>query len=200
MFMYYKKVAFCVLVFSALSLAMPGPGFCHRVNIFCWVEGDQVKCEARFTPGGPVKKGQVTVYSQQTGKKLLTTNTDENGTASFKVPGDASKNRWDLKVVCTAEMGHKNFWVVRADEFTSTESGISSSSEEELPKGQDVSDKALEKVFSRILNSQLAPIKRDLAELKEKRITIQDGLGGLGYILGLAGVAFFFLGKKKRQD
>lgn len=194
-----KKVFFPILVLVILFLSIPGPGFCHRVNIFCWVEGNRVKCEAKFTPGGPVKGGQIVVYSQQTGERLLTTSTDKEGKASFEIPEKARNNRWDLKVVGNAEMGHKNFWVVKADEFPSTKMAVSFSSEKQPPKGPALSAKGLEKLISRNLSSQLAPIKKDLAELKENRISIQDIFGGLGYIFGLAGVAFYFLGKREKR-
>jgi len=192
---------FCFFI-SVLSLTLfiPQPAFCHRVNIFCYVEGKQVKCEAKFTPGGPVKSGQIVVYSKQTGKRLLTTSTDKNGKAVFNIPKEAIKNHWDLKVVCNAEMGHRNFWVVRADELPTSEVAKAPAHGGQAGDAPAISTEELEKALSRVLSCQLAPIERDLAQLKENRITVEDIFAGLGYIFGLAGVAFYFLGKRQRHS
>ena len=194
-----KKI--CVVIFSVLAAYFwsPAGGSCHRVNIFCWVEGNQVKCESRFTPGGPVKSGSVEVYSQQTGERLLTTRIDKNGRTVFDIPEAAKKHGWDLKVHCSAEMGHGNSWVVKADEFASDEKGgFTVRAQGPLPE-KAMSSGALEKMFSRVLSDQLTPIKRDLAELKVRRISFQDILGGLGYILGITGIVFYFLAGKERD-
>lgn len=54
----------------------------------------------------------------------------------------------------------------------------------QLPAGFD---KALE----RVLDRKLAPISRALAEMQEQKVRPTDVLGGLGYIIGLAGVAAY---------
>ncbi len=54
----------------------------------------------------------------------------------------------------------------------------------QLPPGFD---KALE----RVLDRKLAPISRALAELQEQKVRPTDVLGGLGYIIGLVGVAAY---------
>ncbi len=192
-FFVFSLFAFCLCL-------IPRIGFCHRVNVFCWVEGNQVKCEAKFTPGGPVKGGEIDVFSQQTGERLLTTKTNLKGQASFPIPKDAIKNHWDLKVVCNAEMGHKNFWVVRSDELSASEPSSGSVEQAAPPVGIAISQKDLEDLISRTMNRELAPIKKELAELSQDRITVQDVLGGLGYILGLAGIAFYILGKKEKSS
>ena len=46
---------------------------------------------------------------------------------------------------------------------------------------------------------QLAALRRELAEFKEKQ-RFQDVLGGIGYLLGLAGVAFYFLGVRRSEQ
>jgi len=201
MLIHGKKIFFLLSAFLVLALSVPRPGLCHRVNVFCWVEGSKINCEAKFTPGGPVKGGLIEVYSQKTREKLLTLTTDKNGRATFEIPQEARKNGSDLKVVCNAEMGHKNFWVVKAEEYGSVETRSSPGGEKPpLQQSSISSNKELEKALSQVLAEQLAPIKKELAELRQDRISLQDILGGLGYIFGLAGVAFYFLGKKERGN
>ena len=54
-----------------------------------------------------------------------------------------------------------------------------------LPAGID---KALEKA----LDKKLAPVLRMLAEMHEQKVRLTDVLGGIGYIIGLVGVAAYF--------
>ena len=193
---FIKKMKPEILVLSIIFLILPfaKSGFCHRVDIFCYVNGRNIDCSAKFTPGGPVKNGEIVVKSVQTGKILLKTKTDEKGNVSFRIPDEALKNHWDLKVICNAEMGHRNFWIVKADEMIP--------SEEEESKGKEikvktVSKKEIEEIVERTVARQLEPIKRDLAELKIHRISFQDVIGGLGYIFGIAGIVMYFMSKKR---
>lgn len=48
-----------------------------------------------------------------------------------------------------------------------------------------------EKVLERALDRKLAPISRALAEMQEQKVRPTDVLGGLGYIIGLVGVAAY---------
>ena len=54
-----------------------------------------------------------------------------------------------------------------------------------LPAGID---QAIEKA----LDKKLAPVLRMLAEMHEQKVRLTDVLGGIGYIIGLVGVAAYF--------
>jgi nickel transport protein len=49
-------------------------------------------------------------------------------------------------------------------------------------------DQAIEKA----LDKKLAPVLRMLAEMHEQKVRLTDVLGGIGYIIGLVGVAAYF--------
>ena len=190
------EILLLVLIVPLISTS----GFCHRVNIFCYVDGDKIDCSSKFTPGGPVKNGEIIVKSVQTGELLLKTKTDQKGHVSFRIPEKALKNNWDLKVICNAEMGHKNFWIIKADEIAPAkqiEETSQAPKEASSPiEAKGISKKELEAIISKVIAQQLAPIKRDLAELKEPKITSRDVIAGLGYIFGIAGIVMYFLQKK----
>ena len=195
---FIKKIKPEILLLVLIVTFASSSGFCHRVNIFCYVNGDKIECSSKFTPGGPVKNGEVIVKSVQTGELLLKTKTDEKGQVSFKIPDKALKNNWDLKIICNAEMGHRNFWIIKADEIaparqTKEESQTLKTSEEET---KAISKRELESVISEVMARQLAPIKKDLAELKQPRISLQDVIAGLGYIFGIAGIVMYFLQRR----
>jgi len=49
------------------------------------------------------------------------------------------------------------------------------------------------------LQAQIGQLRQQLDEY-EKTVRLRDVLGGIGYILGLAGVAFYFLGVRRNQS
>lgn len=198
---FIKKIKPELIIPFFLLLFIPTDGLCHRVNIFCYVDGDSIKCEARFTPGGPVKNGKITVVSIQTGDVLINTNTDDKGKTSFKIPEEAIKKHWDLKVICEAGMGHRNFWIVSADEFLPHEEKVATIKQEKVSVSKQekigITKEELKAIILNILRRELSPIKRDIAELKEHRISFQDVIAGIGYIFGIAGIALYFISKKR---
>jgi len=54
-------------------------------------------------------------------------------------------------------------------------------------------------VVSRAVSRQIAPLRRELHELKERE-RLQDILGGVGYLIGIAGIAFYFLGARRNAQ
>jgi nickel transport protein len=59
-----------------------------------------------------------------------------------------------------------------------------------------VSEEQLTRIIESTLERKLAPIKRSLAKQQEQQPSLQDILGGIGYIFGLAGIAAYFKSKK----
>jgi hypothetical protein len=60
-------------------------------------------------------------------------------------------------------------------------------------------DKAeLNRLVESAVNKSIRPLEREIGDLKDE-IRLHDILGGIGYIMGLAGLAFFFLGARKRR-
>ena len=55
----------------------------------------------------------------------------------------------------------------------------------------------LESMIGAAVAMRLRPLVREIRDLKDE-IRLHDILGGIGYIVGLAGVAFYFLGTRKR--
>ena len=65
----------------------------------------------------------------------------------------------------------------------------------------NITQDQLTALMDNLLESKIAPIRQQLAELQEREPSIQDILGGIGYIIGLAGIAAYMKSKnKKRRD
>ena len=58
-------------------------------------------------------------------------------------------------------------------------------------------EEALTRKIEAAVAKRIRPLVREIGELKEE-VRFHDILGGIGYILGLAGVAFYFLGVRRR--
>lgn len=83
----------------------------HRVNLFAWVEGDNVYVESTFSGGKKVKAGKIIVTDPQ-GNELVKGTTDGQGNFSFKVP-----KKTDLKIVLIAGTGHRAEWTIPVSEI-----------------------------------------------------------------------------------
>ncbi|MFZ2633885.1 MAG: hypothetical protein WA081_19320 [Desulfosalsimonadaceae bacterium] len=191
-------ILFLVLFQASMAAA-------HRVVVFGWIEGDTVYTESQYPDGKRVKNGQILVYDAD-GKELLTGTTSENGEFSFKIPKSSA-----LRIVIQAGMGHQGEWKFSAQEIQAAAGGAGSPAQ---PPGPDpVPDKPLpatdapvaapqpdpkqlERMMERLLDKKLHPITRMLVEMQQKGPTVTDIFGGIGYIVGLMGMAAYFLSKK----
>ena len=55
----------------------------------------------------------------------------------------------------------------------------------------------VESIVNRALDSRLSPITRMLAASVESGPTLRDIIGGLGWLLGLCGIAAYFRSRKR---
>lgn len=101
-----------------LALAAAGPALAHRVNIFAWLEGENVRVESSFRRDAPVQGGTVVVLDLQTGAELLRGRTDREGAFAFPVPA-AARQGHGLRIRILAGEGHQNEWCMDAAEFSS---------------------------------------------------------------------------------
>jgi nickel transport protein len=179
----------------------------HGVSIFAWVEGDTVYTESKFS-GGRLAKGALIEVYDQAGQKLLEGKTDDNGAFSFKLP-----KKEELKIVLVAGMGHRNEWTLTkqdlegvalsqpaADPLPPPSQAQAVTSEKSAPASApaaNVSD--LQAALEQSLDKKLNPIIRKLSQLEEHRkdVSLSDVIGGLGYILGLMGLAAYIQYRRK---
>jgi nickel transport protein len=208
-----RKPALPVLLCQAILLilvigAFTTPALAHRVLIFAYAEGDTIHTESKFIPNNPVRQGKILVLDHKTGKELLTGKTDDQGKFSFKIPPAAVAQKLDLEIVVEAAMGHRGTWLLKADSYLpGAKPGKTAAPAPATPtaaaapgtKPANIDQKALEAAVNKALERQLAPIKEMLTDLTIHRTTPTDIIGGIGYILGLCGLAAYFLSKRKHN-
>lgn len=185
--------------------------FAHKVRIFAWQDGDNIVTEAKFSGGRPAQNATISVIEIKTNHTLLSGTTNTEGLFSFPVPKISSN---DLQIIVDGGDGHKNSWNYTLEqsspESKSTLPPGESSTTKQLPieqtseKAKDAISQAitaseLTQIIETTLDKKLAPIKRTLAENSEKGPTLQDILGGIGYIIGLAGIAAYMQSLKNKK-
>ena len=188
----------------------------HKVTVFAWVEGDTVYTESKFSGGKKVKNAFVEVYDVE-GIKLLEGKTNDLGEFSFRPP-----KRTQMKIVLLAGMGHRAEWTVYETEFeddsieqilvkpgdrraaSNTASDEKKAPEPEKPiqpETSSVSITDIQMTVENALDKKLTPVLHRLNELRvhHRGPTLTDILGGVGYILGLMGVAAYVYYRKKQN-
>jgi nickel transport protein len=175
----------------------------HRVTIFAWVDGDTVHTQSKFSGGKKVSNGEINVFDPD-GNLLLKGNTDENGEFSFRVPKKTS-----LKIELIAGMGHQNEWIVPIEEIGTPEpdTGVVSDQPEDSNDVLETKTKGsitagltreeLEQTVEQAVEKKLKPAMQMLSDLSDPKPNISDILGGIGYIIGLVGIAAYFKNRKK---
>lgn len=205
----FLKVVLLFLAFEALSAASASA---HRIIVFAWVEGDTVFVESKFPGSKPVKGGKVHV-SDLTGNELASGLTGEQGRFSSKLA-----RRTDLRIRVNAGQGHQGEWIVRTKAFEDSppEKAADKLPVEQLPYSRSkpssqpevgfgngeafsgINAKKMEAVIESVLDRKLKPIYRALAGMQQKGPGVSDIIAGIGYILGLVGIAAYVHNRKKK--
>lgn len=189
------------------------PCLAHKIRIFAWQDGDSIVTESKFSKGRPAQNATVSVFEEETGRSLLSGTTDTEGLFSFPIPKTDSK---ELKIIVDGGDGHKNSWNYMLEDSTSDANSVSpllleskttAQPPTQPPPGeavkqtlQPITSQELTRIIETTLDKKLAPIRRTLAENSEKGPSLQDILGGIGYILGLAGIAAYMQSLKNKKE
>lgn len=172
----------------------------HKTSVFAHVDGKEIRGEVVADGHGAMSGTKITAYDPA-GETLGETVTDEKGEFTLTVT-----QRCDWKIVASGG-GHQASCVVLAgelppnlpgqpdahdhehphDDAITQDVGHSHAGELEEPAGEDEE-----------LHRQVIALREDIKQLRDK-LRWQDIVGGVGYILGLMGVTFYFLGSRRGE-
>lgn len=172
----------------ALGLMAAWPVQAHRMNLFALAEGPEIRGTLTFSGGGRGAGLPVRIEGPD-GGLLAEVRTAGDGTFRF-----TATRRQDHRLSADSGDGHAAHFLVKAEELPAS-----------LPAGQgappvpaaEPAPAAPSSDLEAAIARQIAPLRLQI-EAYEQRIRWHDALGGIGYILGLAGITFFFLGRKPR--
>lgn len=172
----------------------------HKVLVFAYRDGSEIHTEVKFNNGRPAKKTSITVEKND-GTVLLRGNTDDKGVYRFPPPAEAVSQSFDLTIVADLGEGHRGEWKLNAADYVlSTFHKAMNPANGSDTAPRDITDCGeIDKRVEAIIARELAPIKKILAERSQRTVSIQDILGGLGYIIGLAGCAAYISNRKSGE-
>lgn len=180
-----------LLLLSSLLL-LPIQAEAHKIHVFAWSSGDTVTVESSFSGNKPLLHGKIIVKNNKSGSILLQGNGDDKGIFSFNIPPEAKKQKADLLIVVSGSEGHQGEWLVPATEYL-LENTIPET--DHLP---NINSAKLRQMIKEILAQELGPIKRSLAQNKQQKPGFRDIVGGIGYLLGLAGLTAWLRNRKPK--
>jgi nickel transport protein len=187
-----------------VALSATTPALAHKVVVFATVDADTIQGEAYFRGGDPLRAAKVTVVGPDR-NPLGETVTDEEGRFTFPV-----RSRMSHTLIVDAGEGHGQEYTIPVDELPGNLPNDPSASQPANPDPTTTRDLKPElapaPVEKKSLGAQVdadgkqvAALRKDLDHYKNER-RLQDVLGGVGYILGLMGLAFYFLGVRRKEN
>jgi nickel transport protein len=199
-----RRIGWLVLLALAVML-QERAAFAHVVNVFAVVEGKTIRGEVYFRGGAAAQDAKVEAFDPQ-GRKLAETTTDREG--KFSLP---ARLRCDHRLLARAGEGHAGQYTVEAAEFPDDlplpegaadtpgqkPSPPTTSPAPAAPPAALPSDARLKELVEAAVDRQVVPLRRQLDRF-EHTLRLRDVLGGIGYIFGIMGLLFFFLGRRSR--
>ncbi len=207
-----RIAAGCLPVLIFLVLLNVSTALAHGVSIFAWVQGDTVHTQSKFMGGKRPNQALIEVFDE-TGNLLLKGKTDTQGLFSFRAP-----KKSDMQIVLTAGMGHRAIWALSKEDFQeaavepghhpqmnaiTSEKSVEPDLKTQIidgPTENGLSAAEVTALVESILDRKLKPLMDRITALNENRISLSDILGGIGYIVGLVGLATYMQYRGKRSD
>jgi nickel transport protein len=197
-----------LLPFAALIvlLLFPASAFAHKLYIYPEsIEGGTIHGRAYFPGDLPAQHIEVIVRNAS-GRELGRTTTDDKG--KFTVP---ARQREDLVLVAETPDGHTGTYTIHAAELpdkasagsTASENGEQAQPSPAVPSSMPAKSTTKEIEVAAIrdqlteLDSQIKMLRRQVSDAEE-RLRFRDILGGIGFIVGLAGVAYYMKARTHR--
>jgi len=209
-----QRVRRSIAAIATILLLVSPTAFAHKLNMFAYVEGDEIFAEAYFTDGKKAKNSAITIFGPDN-KQLLQGISNEDGQFTFAIPQQS-----DLRITVNAGMGHQAEYLLLKDEFSEeSESALTTSittaSESVNDNDNDNSDiqhtephtepprvttnldnDAIRAEVERAVGKAIKPLMRELSTMRAEK-SLADIIGGIGFIFGLFGTAMYF---KSRQQ
>jgi len=192
-------LAVALLLFFAISTAEA-----HKLNMFSYVEGEEIYIEAYFADGKRAKNSAVKVYDPQE-QLVYDGMTDDEGGHQFPTP-----KKTDLKIVVDAGMGHQTSYTLLASELAGEPSNTTAVTPSHpaadaptevittaaTPPTMNIEQ--IKPIITQAVSQAVKPLQREISEMKSKT-SMSDIIGGIGYIIGLLGLFAYLEARKQTK-
>jgi nickel transport protein len=182
---------------SVLSVLVPLFIFClfaenafaHGIDMSAFVDGDAVRVECGFGGDHAVENGKITVTDFEDETVIHEGVTDHEGVFRFRPSDEFLATGHGLIVRLDTDDGHGNEKAISAAELRGLSHGHAATPQQARPAVMDTAE--LEAAIGKMLDEKLSPIRRTLARQQEQGPGLRDIVGGIGWILGLLGLATY---------
>jgi nickel transport protein len=182
------QFAICNLQFAIFLLMFLSPSIAlaHSMEVFATVEGKTIQGKASFHDGTPARNADVKAFDAA-GEEIGRTKTDDQG--KFSLP---ARFHCDYRLLVDTGDGHGAEYTILAKTLpddlpphgpaTTSADSTHTHAESELDHSHDLA--LLKEIHADVDALQ------DQLDQYEHRIRFRDILGGIGFIVGLAGAAY----------
>ncbi|MFD2204502.1 cobalt ABC transporter permease [Kiloniella antarctica] len=211
---YGKSILSGLVVAAVLTIGTTTNAWAHKVIAAAYPDGNLIEGEIGFS-SGDMAVNLLVMITDPDGNKLGEVTTDEEGLFAF-----TATKKVDHIFRADLSAGHVATFSVLAEELPDDLAGeggvvtktisVAQSKTVSDPTTSDtlmavalaessnlivIDQAALEQLISKA-SKETRSLRKDLVQYKEER-RLQDILGGIGYILGIFGIASFLLGRRK---
>ena len=180
-----------ILVMIAVA-SLSGPVLAHKVNVFAYVEDEQLYIEGYFNDGKMARNSSVEVRDGD-GEVVISDVTDDQGQLTLDLPQQSSP----LRIVLNAGMGHQGEYVMSAGDLGGAAPSAAVVTPPPAPTpGPAVDQAQLEATVQHAVNEAVKPLVKAL-EAAQERASLSDIIGGVGLIVGILGAFAFYKARQR---
>jgi nickel transport protein len=201
------KMPLLLCVLFALPAA---PAYAHKLNVFATAEGKTIHGKAYFHGGAPAQDVAVTALSP-TGQPIGQTRTDGEGRFTLE-----ARFHCDYRFLVETGDGHGGEYTLTAAALPEdlpvlplhgngkTDDDTGRLRAERTPAAPQSASVIPADGQGQVLH-ELAILRAEVGRLEEQlhayedRLRLTDILGGIGYIAGLTGAAYYYLGVRRKR-
>lgn len=192
-----------------LAAALPLAAQAHRLSVFASTEGAVVRGSVYFQGMIAARNAPVTVLDSE-GALLAETVADDAGRFAFE-----ATRRIDHHIIADLSDGHRAAFVVAAAQLPASlpelpahlsapsqapsrmNNGAVAATDTDAAPQAGTSAAAIEAIVEAAVARHVGPLRQQIAAYEDK-IRWHDVLGGIGYIVGMTGLACYFLARRER--
>jgi nickel transport protein len=185
-----------LLITASFVLIAACSASAHQIHVFALYDGSAIGGRV-YASGGEAIADAVVQVRTPDGRLLGKATTAANGSFTYR-----PTERCDHVLVVETTDGHRAAFTVGADELPGDLPAASGSPPAAAAPAAGPTTAPVDELDRRIaaaVRRQIAPLRRQIDALAQRR-GLLDVIGGIGYLVGLAGVAFFVLGWRKGRS
>jgi nickel transport protein len=192
------------MLLTLLAVLLPCAAQAHGLSVFARADGVVIEGMVYYQGMVPARAAHVTVFDPE-GVLLNETLTDNQGRFTFQ-----AARRVDHRIVADLKDGHRAEFSVPAAQLSAALPEVSperspspgslaaegNEGVEAAAVASEAEPAALEAMVDAAVARHVGPLREQIAAYEDK-IRWHDVLGGIGYIIGLSGLACYFLGRRR---